>query len=341
MGNIHAQSTVPPPPPPPPPGFVPPPDFKDGANSPSTQATASPRTKLDLPTNPGPLEDIHKCVKELAPVLYEGGRLIFSKGLSNHFQVTHTLNITNTKQTNGYRFGATYCGNTLPSSEGGPPEPEVLMSGDMDPSGNTNAHCMAHITNNLKGKMVIQIQDGIYGSSQFSGEYRGTNYTATLMAANIDLNSRSGILVGQYLQNVQPRLALGAEWFYQYAPQIPGGSISVMSVAGRYTGDNYVIAGTLGTNAVHASYYMKTNESTQVGVEVETNLRMGESLGTLAYQFDVPKANLVFRGMVDSTWTVGAVMEKKLTPLPFTFSLSAMLNHAKAQSRFGVGLIIG
>lgn len=297
--------------------------------------------KIELPANPGPLEDLHKRVKEIAPVLFEGGRLILSKGLSNSFQVTHSLNITNNKQLNGYRFGATFCGNPITTALGAPPEPSVLLTGDMDPSGNLNAHCLAHLTENLKGKMIVQIQDGMFGSVQYSGEYRGTNYTGTLTGANIDLNNRSGILVGQYLQNVRPRVALGAEWLHQYSPAVPGGYISVVSMVGRYTGDNYVVAGTLGMSAIHASYYLRTNESTQVGVEVETNLRVGESLATLAYQLDVPKANLVFRGMVDSSWTVGAVMEKKLAPLPFTFSLSAMLNHAKAQSRFGIGLIIG
>lgn len=53
------------------------------------------------------------------------------------------------------------------------------------------------------------------------------------------------------------------------------------------------------------------------------------------------QGNLVFRGMVDSTWTVGAVMEKRLAPLPFTFCMSAMLNHAKGSSRLGLGLIVG
>ena len=54
-----------------------------------------------------------------------------------------------------------------------------------------------------------------------------------------------------------------------------------------------------------------------------------------------PKANLVFRGMLDSNWTVGAVLEKKLLPLPFTFALSGMMNHTKNQFRLGCGLIIG
>lgn len=39
--------------------------------------------------------------------------------------------------------------------------------------------------------------------------------------------------------------------------------------------------------------------SSQVGVEVETNLRMAESVATFGYQIDLPKANLVFRGRVN------------------------------------------
>lgn len=48
-----------------------------------------------------------------------------------------------------------------------------------------------------------------------------------------------------------------------------------------------------------------------------------------------------FTGMIDSNWTVGAVLEKKLAPLPFTLNLSGMINHTKGQSHFGIGLIIG
>ncbi|XP_013786973.2 mitochondrial import receptor subunit TOM40 homolog 1-like, partial [Limulus polyphemus] len=95
------------------------------------------------------------------------------------------------------------------------------------------------------------------------------------------------------------------------------------------------------TAGAHLCYYHKGNDQLQVGVEVETNLRLGESVATIGYQIDLPKANLVFKGTVDSNWTVGAVLEKKLQPLPFTLALSGMLNHAKNQSRFGCGLIIG
>ena len=45
-----------------------------------------------------------------------------------------------------------------------------------------------------------------------------------------------GVIVGQYLQNVTSRVALGAELLYQYGSQVPGGQIGLYTLAGRYSG---------------------------------------------------------------------------------------------------------
>lgn len=45
--------------------------------------------------------------------------------------------------------------------------------------------------------------------------------------------------------------------------------------------------------------------------------------------------------MVDSNWTIGGVIEKKLMPLPFSFALSGLLNHGTSQFKLGCGLMIG
>lgn len=92
---------------------------------------------------------------------------------------------------------------------------------------------------------------------------------------------------------------------------------------------------------VHLCYYQKASEQLQIGVELETSFRMQESTATIGYQVDLPKADLVFRGMADTNWNVAAVLEKKLQPLPFTFALCGLMNHQKNSFRLGVGLIIG
>ena len=44
---------------------------------------------------------------------------------------------------------------------------------------------------------------------------------------------------------------------------------------------------------------------------------------------------------MDSSWQVGAVLEKKLPPLPLTLALGAFINHRKDKFLCGFGLTIG
>lgn len=324
MGNVLATSQ---PPPPPATSMVPPPS--------APEPPPEPLNKTD-DQNPGTLEDLHKKCKDVFPVNFEGGRLMVNKGLSNHFQISHTLNMSSVTPS-GYRFGATYVG----TQQYGPSEAYPVLLGDIDPSGNLNANIIHQFGPRIRTKVAAQVQDSRYAATQFTADYRGPTYTVSGTLGNIDLLGGSGVAVAHYLQNVVPTVALGAELAYQYGPHVPGGEIAVLSMAGRYTGPNYILSGTLGMAGAHFCYYHKGSDTTQVGVEVETSFRAGESMASIGYQVELPKANLVFRGMVDSNWTVGAVLEKKLQPLPFSFALSGMLNHVKNQSRFGCGLIIG
>lgn len=100
-------------------------------------------------------------------------------------------------------------------------------------------------------------------------------------------------------------------------------------------------SGTVGMASLHCCYYRRASDKLQLGVELESNFRIQESTASLAYQIDLPKAECVFRGMVNSDWTVAAVMEKRLLPLPFSFALSAVLNHPKNAFKVGVGMIVG
>lgn len=331
MGNVLASSSAPSPSagmpsPPPPPINVP-----GQTGETSADSSSSP----SFEQNPGSIEDLHKKCKEVFPSVFEGLKFMVNKGLSNHFQISHTLSMGSVTPS-GYRFGATYVGTNVIS----PTEAYPILVGDIDPSGNLNANVI-HQHKNVRAKFAAQVQDSKYTVSQLTLDYRGLDFTASSTFANMDLFSGSGVAVFHYLQNVSPTVALGAEMLYQRGPQIPGGELAMLSLAGRYTSPNYTISGTMGAAGIHACYYHKQSENLQIGVEVDTNLRIGESVCSIGYQVDLPKANLVFRGMVDSNWTVGAVLEKKLMPLPFTFTLSAMLNHTKNQCRFGCGFILG
>lgn len=55
-----------------------------------------------------------------------------------------------------------------------------------------------------------------------------------------------GVVVAHYLQNITPKLALGGELAYQRGPGVPGGSIAVASLVGRYTHGESTISASLG-----------------------------------------------------------------------------------------------
>ncbi|XP_071450623.1 mitochondrial import receptor subunit TOM40 homolog 1 [Hetaerina americana] len=286
--------------------------------------------------NPGTMEDLNKKCKDVFPVNFEGAKLMVNKGLSNHFQITHTLNMSSITPS-GYRFGATYVG----TKQFSPTEAFPVLLGDIDPSGNLNANIIHQFSNSLRAKFATQIQNSKIQAAQISADYKGKDYTASLTLGNPDIINESGVAVAHYLQSVTERVALGAELAYQYGPNVPGKEIALLSAAARYTGTDMVLSGTIGGTGLHVCYYQRASEQLQLGVELETNIRLQESVASIAYQLELPRANLSFRGVVDSNWTVGAVLEKKLHPLPFTFAVSGMMNHPKSQFRLGCGLIIG
>ncbi|XP_028326621.1 mitochondrial import receptor subunit TOM40 homolog [Gouania willdenowi] len=283
--------------------------------------------------NPGTYEECHRKCKEVFPLQMEGVRLVVNKGLSNHFQVSHTVTLS-TVGDSGYRFGATYVG----TKQTGPAESFPVMVGDMDNTGSLNAQVIHQLSTAVRSKVAIQTQQQKFVNWQCDVEFRGQNFTSAVTFGNPDVVVGSGIVVSHYLQSITPALALGGELVYHRRPGEEG---TVTSLLGRYTGENYVATLTVGGAGAHATYYHKANDQLQVGVEFEASSRMQETLTSLGYQLDVPKANLIFKGTVDSNWVVGATLEKKLPPLPLTLALGAFLNHKKNKFQCGFGVTIG
>ncbi|XP_030378996.1 mitochondrial import receptor subunit TOM40 homolog 1 [Scaptodrosophila lebanonensis] len=307
-------------------------------DSASTAATAEGTSVAKDGTleNPGTVEELHKKCKDIQAMTFEGAKIMLNKGLSNHFQVSHTINMSTTVPS-GYRFGATYVGTKQYS----PTEAFPVLLGDIDPSGNLNANVIHQFSSRLRCKFASQIQESKMVATQITTDYRGNDFTASITLGNPSIFTNSGVIVGQYLQSVTQRVALGAELAYQYGPNVPGRQIAIVSAVGRYSNGDSVWSGSLGPSGLHLCYYQKASDQLQIGVEVETSLRMQESVATIAYQIDLPKADLVFRGSVDSNWHISGVLEKRLQPLPFSFALSGRMNHVKNNFRLGCGLMIG
>jgi len=313
MGNVHASSEGMPGPPPP-----------------------APESTPD--TNPGTVEDLHAKCKDVFPMAFEGCKLMVQKGLSNNFQVSHSLTMSN-MMPSGYRFGATYVGASKVISM---QEAYPILIGDIDASGNLQANIIHAPSDNVRCKMMAAIQESKWQSLQLTTDYKGTDFTASFTMGNPDLLGGTGMGIAHYIQNVTSKLALGTELAYQSSPQIPGGHIGVLSLLGRYTGPDYSLSATVSNaGSLHACFYQKCSGDLSVGAEVETNLRLGQSVGTVGYKVDLPRAGLMFKGAVNSDWEVKAVLEKKLLPIPFTLALCGMINHPKQSFQLGAGLIVG
>ncbi|XP_065644018.1 mitochondrial import receptor subunit TOM40 homolog [Hydra vulgaris] len=304
------------------------------APAPSSQQKEQNAPSSSPSKNPGVFEDLHKKCKELQPGNFDGFRLMVNKGLSNNFQVSHTLNLSSAPQLTSYHFGATYVGG----SQSNPAEATPVILGDIDNSGSLSAQIIHQFNKRIKGKCVVQTQQKEFAMVQADVDYRGDDFTTTCTLGNIDILNESGIIVAHYLQRVTDNIDIGTELLYHYGQ---GQQSAILSLAGRYSADKWVAAAQINAGGWHASYYRKGNDNVQVGVDYEYNSRMQDSNVSLGYQIDIPKANVTFRGMVDTNWAVGGLFEKKLYPLPFSFILSGKLDHLKNQSRFGFGLQIG
>ncbi|XP_067874833.1 mitochondrial import receptor subunit TOM40 homolog [Heterodontus francisci] len=151
MGNVLAAGS-------PVPGFAVPPGFSvPPVPGPEQQrAAAGPgpgsgtQAEGKLP-NPGTFEECHRKCKELFPIQMEGVKLVVNKGLSNHFQVNHTVSLS-TLAESSYHFGATYVGTKQLS----PTEAFPVLVGDMDNMGSLNAQLIHQLTNRVRSKMVLQ-----------------------------------------------------------------------------------------------------------------------------------------------------------------------------------------
>ncbi|KAH8253715.1 hypothetical protein KR032_006593 [Drosophila birchii] len=288
--------------------------------------------------NPGTIEELHKKYKDIQANTFEGAKIMLYKGLSNHFQVSHSFDLCPTAPC-GYRFCATYVGTK--QSDPTTAETYPMVMADIDASGNLSANVIQQISPRLRWKFASQIQDSKMATVQLSTDYHGRDFTASLTLANPSIFTNSVLIAGQYLQSVTSALALGTELVYQCGPSVPGHQVALISAVARYAMDNSVWSATLGLGGLHACYYQKAGDELQVGVEIQTSLRMQDSVATLVYQLDLPKANLVFKGAIDSNWIISGVLEKRLNPLPFTLALSGRMNHVKNNFRLGCGLMMG
>lgn len=289
------------------------------------------------PGNPGSFDDLHKKVKDIYPQNFEGAKLTIKKILSQHFDVTHTITLSSVTPS-GYKFGTKYVGMKMVGLN----ERYPVAEGEITPNGNLTASFVHTIGCRLRYKLSAQIAESKCKASSTSLEYRSNDFTVAVTLANPKFMKWQETVVLHYLQSITSRIALGAEIACLRGSKVPGGQQTVMCVAFRYSTGPTTLSATLGEAGLHVCYHRRASPQLELGVELETNTRTHHSLATIVYQVNVPYADLIFRGIVNSETSVGGVFEKRLYPIAeSSLVISGLLNHKKQQFRVGVGLNIG
>ncbi|CAG00497.1 unnamed protein product, partial [Tetraodon nigroviridis] len=310
--------------------------------------------------NPGSFHSLHRSCKDVFPQQIEGVKMIVNKTLSSFFKVSHMLHLSAVCPSY-YRFHVEH----LQSDDYSKDKDAPALIGEMDSSGSLNAHALLHLTERVRARTTQQSQ---FVTWQFETEYRGSDFTAAVTVANPDILRESVILVAHFLQSVSSGLVLGGELVYHRGRAEEGG---ILTLAGQYSskclrifntsailpqvsvllycvlsavlseGPNWVATLNAGKGGAHASYYHRVNKQIQVGVEFEASTRTQETTTSFGYQMELPEANMLFRGMINSRCIIGGVLEKRLIPLPATLIMGAFVNHRGDKLQVGLGVTVG
>ncbi|CAO3565213.1 unnamed protein product [Mortierella alpina] len=285
------------------------------------------RDSLNLP-HPGTYEGSNREVKNtfLTNHVFEGARCDITKVLTPNFQVTHSFGMGAAGSPSTYNFGTAFIGQ------------QSFLSGNLDTDGNVQARANYAWSNTNVSKVQAQFSNTPgHSMLQMEQDYNGQDFNLNLKAVNPSPVEGTGIFIGSYLQSVTPHLALGAEAVYQRPT--PGQEDTTYSYVAKYTGSDYIATAQYqGFGALQAAYYLRYSEKVDFGTEIQLVTAGGrrEAVATVGGKFEFRRST--FRGQIDTTGKVSAVLEEKIVP-GFSFLISGEMDHGKGQSRFGVGMM--
>ena len=167
---------------------------------------------------------------------------------------------------------------------------------------------------------------------QMEHDYTGPDYSLNLKALNPSPVDGSGIFIGSYLQSVTKNLALGTEVLFQR-----GGPLEIPaapSYLAKYTGSDkswIATAQIQPMGMLSATYWQKLNEKVEAAADLQVMVANGkrEGVATLGAKYDLRMAT--FRGQVDSTGKVSALLEQRFAPT-FSFMVAGEIDHFKVRS---------
>ncbi|ORE08132.1 hypothetical protein BCV72DRAFT_96946 [Rhizopus microsporus var. microsporus] len=285
--------------------------------------------RLNLPS-PGKFERLHgEVTKEVftTAYLFDGAQANIIKELSANFHVQHQFSLGSQVMPPMYNFMSGYMTE------------KTMLQGTMDNDTNLNGVFRHAWSNKYVTKVVAQFTN-MPGHSmvQLEQEVNGSDYSLNFKTMNANPLEMTGLYMASYLQSVTQSLVVGSEIVLQRPTRDM--EETAMSLVGKYTGKDFIATAQFqGMGAIQASYYQRINEKVDFGVELNLMAQGGrrEAVATVGGKFDFRAAT--FRGQIDTTGRVSAVLEEKMAP-GFSFLISGDLDHMKGQSKFGIGIML-
>ncbi|XP_047071394.1 mitochondrial import receptor subunit TOM40-1-like [Lolium rigidum] len=332
MGSAASAAAPPPPPPAQPHGAAPPYGAGLAGILPPKPDGDEKEEKVDYLNLPCPVayEEIQReALMSLKPELFEGLRFDFTKMLSQKFALSHSVLMGSLEvpsqsadvikvPTAQYEFGANFIDL-----------PKLMLIGRLMTDGRLNARVKCDLTENLALKVNAQLtSEPHYSQGMFNFDYKGTDYRAQFQIGN---NAFYG---ANYIQSVTPNLSMGTEIFWLGQQRKSG-----IGFNSRYNTDKMV--GTLqvaSTGIVALSYVQKVSEKVSLATDFMYNHMSRDVTSSVGYDYILRQCRL--RGKIDSNGVVAAYLEERLN-MGVNFLLSAEIDHAKKNYKFGFGMTVG
>ncbi|KAL6850455.1 hypothetical protein ACP4OV_021082 [Aristida adscensionis] len=283
---------------------------------------------LNLPC-PLPYEEIQReAFMALKPELFEGMRFDFTKMLSPHFALSHSVSMGSVDlpsqgndvvkiPTSNYEFGANFL------------KPEMMLIGRVSHDGRVSARVKYDISENLALKINAQLtNEPHYSQGMCTLDYKGKDFRSQFQFGN---NAFYG---GNYIQSVTKNLSLGTEAFYLGQQRKSG-----VGFVARYDTKKMVATGQIATTGMVAlSYVQKVSEKVSLASDFTYNQMTKDVSASFGYDYILRQCRL--RGKLDNSGVVSALLEERLTP-GVNFLISAEIDHWTKNYKFGFGMTIG
>lgn len=289
------------------------------------------RRSLALP-NLGTVEKMQNEVKmvQTTNFQFEGARADLTKALNMNpiFQVTHAFTLGAAGK-NAYNFGAVYG------------DENRFYQAGLDDAGNVTMRLNRQWLPGHISKIQAQLAPaGGQSFVQLEHDFQGSDYSINFKALNPSATNMTGIYVGNYLQTLTPRFALGAEAVYQHpSPEIEEASIGYMA---KWVGPakEWIATAQWQPQGVgQLTYWHQLSEQVDVASDLQMIMlpQRRDAQASLSARYSFRMSSL--RAQIDSLGKLTSVYEARISPA-FAFTFSGELDHLSGGAKVGLGVSI-